>query len=261
MRFRKVINALTLVASVLFRLFVFGLMIVSAWLFWRGISEGNGNEIAAVAGVIPVTIAAVLWSVYQHWRQSREAVSQFYLERYIGTIGKAYETLANNNDKIKWVSGSRMLGACEMMDDRITEPHHRQILEVTKDQYRSRFGEIIQNDSIKPAFFYGTGNEMRDIDEAAKMSTTGQMVIRDMNEYAPLPYTTELPEEAVRMVWRFANYPKDYDDMLSQKFTKQEENEVGRLFPAVHFWLQHRKRVTSQFGEIYKKAPIEYRVR
>ena len=143
-----------------------------------------------------------------------------------------------------------MLGVCLQLEEKITAPHHKSILEMKKDEYRHLFSNLLQNDEITPSYFYGVDKSLT-IDAAAMESTRYDMSVHEAGEYHPPPYNTEIPEEAVKVILKFATYPDDYQDVLNEKFSNDEIHHLRFRFPALQHWLFYRRKYHSVAGSLY----------
>ena len=153
---------------------------------------------------------------------------------------EAYKLLHDdNNDRVTWVTAARALERGSRMANGITEEVHQDARDVQRDRYRNLFSRILgcDNPDIKGAFFYGAPDSIDNIDDAAGHSTKRQ---------DERPQILNIPESVLKIIWDFAQFPKDYEDPLSNKksFSDDDLNKHVNaiIWPGLFEYLKHQRR-------------------
>ncbi|WP_429647305.1 hypothetical protein [Skermanella aerolata] len=210
--------------------------------------------VSATAAAIPAALAAIVWTVRQHQETTRDqtrqrrdqeaqrrdeyrrAQSVFYLDSWRDGVQRAYDMLKDgNNSRVIWLTAARVLVRCDRIEVGITETHHRDILERSKDEWRLRFSEVLgfRNPKVTASFFYGMPAAM-ETDDAAIQSRGNSLDL------------VALVEPSVRIVWDFARFPEDYQELIRNiEFTAEEKGQMWMTLPDLAEWLQHIDRYMS----------------
>lgn len=224
---------------------------IALWFFsfWQPDSRA---AVSATAAAVPGAIAAIMWSMRQHARDQEVNRSLFYLDNWRGGVETAYRLLNDgNNDRINWRTAARVLESCREIEEVITEPHHKTLLERLKDEYRHNFSRILgyQNPCVTSSFFYGAPPDLP-LDDAAILSVDG-------------PYRDwSISEAPIRVICDFAMFPDDYPDRISDfEFTLEQKGRLWMSFPDLCEWLIHHDRYVSDGKKLTPrknpKRPIE----
>lgn len=238
----------------------------SAVILWfvSFIQADDRAAVSATAAAIPAALAAIVWTVRQHQETTRDqtlqrreqemqrrdeyrrAQSVFYLDSWRDGVQRAYDMLKDgNNSRVIWLTAARVLVRCGRIESCITETHHRDILERSKDEWRLQFSRILgyRNPNVTASFFYGAPADM-ETDAAAILSRAH-----------PLDYVA-LAEPSVRVVWEFARFPKDYEELISGvEFTMEEKGWMWLTLPDLGEWLQHIDRYASDGKKLIAVKP------
>ncbi|HZH26653.1 MAG TPA: hypothetical protein VEY95_05660 [Azospirillaceae bacterium] len=235
-------NAETLI-FILFALIGLGLCIA-------GLNLQNTYMISAAA--VSAAFAASTWSVRSSLIQDREKISQFYLDRFIEGVEAAHDLLKDGNaSRVNWISAARILSNCEDLSKNVTHAPHRDVIKMKTEEYRHKFGRIIAGPHITPSFFFGVDPGLP-LDEAAKEASKNQIRTRSADSIWPPPESKELPPEAIYQIWRFAKFPKNYDDPLENRFSEDEKRSLRISYPALHDWINFRDNNKYYAGKRYQ---------
>ncbi|QLE45752.1 hypothetical protein FD723_36490 (plasmid) [Nostoc sp. C052] len=167
-------------------------------------------------------------------------VSKFFLEQSLSGFNHTVELLRDrNNNRLKWISAARILQQSLYLSKKITEEEHKSILQIETDRYRHQLWEILNpNDKdITAAFFYGASDANLDIHEAAKQSSIpvpGEPQSRFSSVH-------NLSEQSLFVIWNFMKFPENYADPLSQKFSKEQTEELRFHHRPLYEYLEHKR--------------------
>lgn len=220
--------------------------------FW--ITHINWQTVANVATALALLVAAgaFIWQIYSHRQERRYINSSFALESARTSLDEAVKLLSDkNNDRITWIAAARILRRAVEISSKVTETVHVDVLEVQLERYRRVFGQILGFDDThkNAAFFYGSGNPSADIEEAAKESTRSKSTSR-----GETPVLKALPEGALWTIWEFAQYPKDYEDPIKERFPDQQFAGPGMLlWPGLYDYLKHIREYRSANGKLIQR--------
>lgn len=212
----------------------------------------NWQIIANIATSIGIIVAtsALIWQIRTSVLEERLRRSEFCLREVIGAFEEAHRLLADgNNDRITWIAAARILEKTEQIGMEITHRTHRDVIEIQKDRYRRVFGNVLghNNPDIPPGFFYGVSLQRHNIDEAAKASTTQE---------GGRSRLASIPESVLFSIWRFAQYPDDYEDPLPEhRFPdeKVESRTMHVIWPGLTEYLKHTRHFQSINGQLVKR--------
>lgn len=159
--------------------------------------------------LIFVTIALTLiFAIYAQVKNSQNTDSAAYLNTSIELLNKAYVVLSDGAggvrcDRITWVTAARLLSRSEIIAKNISVDSHRDIFNSEKDYQRHRLNQLLSIDG-KPLpieFFFGSGYINGDIGASAYATL----------ENGEIEW---IPTNIVSQVYRFKEYPRDYNDPL-----------------------------------------------
>ncbi|EWY42796.1 hypothetical protein N825_00640 [Skermanella stibiiresistens SB22] len=222
--------------------------------------EDARASVTATAAAVPAALAAILWSIRQHQKTTRQQERQraldyattqsgFYLENWRDGVGNAYSLLADGNkNRVTWISAARILVRCKQIESGITEPHHQAILERLKDEYRRPFSMVLgyENPGVTASFFYGA---------PADLPTDTAAILSIPDSFRRLA----LAEASVQIVWEFAHYPEDYQDLIRDtEFTPRHKGRMWYSYPDLCEWLIHIDKYRSD-GRMLHTLPEERR--
>lgn len=182
--------------------------------------------------------------------EAEEKRSLFYLESCTRAYEEARNLLADgNNDRANWIAAARALKHAQQLSARVRADAHRRVLELHQLKYRGFFAGILRAGSA--AFFYGAPDPSTPIDEAAAASSAperrGELIVTSTNH--------ELSEESLKAIWEAAQWPHDYDDPLNGGgFSKKDEAPLMLFAPALHEYLEHRRRYHSASGKLWPRG-------
>lgn len=171
------------------------------------------------------TAGAALLALGIYVGQDESGTSEFYLERSIEGLKKAYDLLRdNNNDRATWVLAARILARSRELSNLVSLESHRKFLNVEQDYYRLRFGEILKRGQANAAAFFLTGfkydfplNHVNEILEENRIELDGY-----------------LPEEVLFEVYRAAEYPDDYDEPIKGFFGRRHNSKLSAFYPSLY---------------------------
>lgn len=63
----------------------------------------------------------------------------------------------------------------------------------------------------------------------------------------------ELSAKSIRAVWEAARFPKEYEDPLDKKFSKEEIGQLIVLYPGLHEYFEFHERFSSSSGKLFSK--------
>lgn len=210
----------------------------------------------------PLTVAALLATVaglfltaQRQIADRQETTSRFYLEQYQLGFDRAYEILesAKAGDalmRMKWIAAARILATARSLFDRITVRAHREVAQMSIPHESQRFQQFFQ----LPAWaYYGVPppanmSAEETLTEAAKRSTAG--------EGSTVSTLQSIPEKVIHSIWQAVAYPKNYRDVLGERF-----DEGQRLFlpEGLRAYLNHKDQWHSAAGVLHQRAPGEPR--
>ncbi len=180
-------------------------------------------ELAEVVQLLtlPVLAATVIVAVWAHKRNAEFDKSREYLDHAVEVIDRARKVLTNpdgtlNNGRIRWVTAARLITRAEHVINLISIDVHRKILEAEHDFQRHQFIDQIEATAgerdLPASFFLGAEYKGLSIGQAAYHPS--------QSEHAD----KWIPEKMIATVYRFFQYPEDYEDPLhsSTRFGSSE---------------------------------------
>lgn len=247
-------GALARCSSVLLVALVVIFLAGALWIAYRVIACGLIEPSITVAALL-ATVAGLFLTAHRQMVDRQEATSRFYLEQYQAGFDKAYEILesATPGDplfRMQWIAAARVLATAKELERRISVKAHRNVALMDVPHQSQRFQRFFG----QPAeYYYGTipvpqSSAQESLNEAARLSTQ-----RSGSTVSTLRL---IPEKAIRTVWQAVAYPKEYQDVLGEKFTEGE-----RLFlpEGLRSNLEHRDAWSSNAGKLHARSPGEPR--
>ena len=204
-----------------------------------------------------VGIIAFLWQSRLNIFERGYQKSQFALQSALDAYEQAYNLLKNrNNDRVTWVSAARILEHGNRISKKVSEETHRDILEIQRIRYRHVLGELLGSDDhpISASFFYGQKDDTSDLDTAAMESTRREDVPHSPETGWKKPVMKSIPESALFIIWKFAQYPENYEDVVEGRFPEDILNSHPDTFfrPALFEYLRHQRKWVSINGKLVK---------
>lgn len=200
-----------------------------------------------------VALCALIYQIWTNAQERRYEKSNFCLKSTLEAWDQAYALLKDSsNSRVAWVTAARALQRGNRIAEGICEKVHRDVLDVQKDRYRRLFGDILgyDNPEKRGAFFYGATETVNNIEDAAKSST------QRIGERAQILF---IPEHILKIIWDFAQFPKNYEDPIGKKkaFTEDELNNPVNdiIWPGLFEYLRFQRRYGSREGQIYPRNP------
>ena len=162
---------------------------------------------------------------------------------------KLIELISNNNSRVKWITGSRILASVHLFSEKIEIPEHKEIFETQKLKYKTIISDILEDKDKSGAFFYGSDDWSESIDEAAKKSTIPE---KDQKAQGLISTLKGIAEVSLHTLWEFTLFPKNYEDPLKNEgFNDDEINfKVQSRFPGLFDYLKHKRKCHSINGEL-----------
>ena len=213
--------------------------------FYCGILTKENIEIFGIF----TAIATSVFSIFLYFDQKRDAQSENYLKETINQFDNVVELISNNNNRVKWVTASRILASINLFSDKIKKKEHREIFETQKLKYKTIISDILEDKDKSGAFFYGSDDWSESIDEAAKKSTIPE---KDQKAQGLISTLKGIAEVSLHTLWEFTLFPKNYEDPLKNEgFNDDEINfKVQSRFPGLFDYLKHKRKYHSINGEL-----------
>jgi hypothetical protein len=166
-------------------------------------------------GAALLTLAAIFAALAQFTIQSVDTDSKFYLDEAVKGIEAAFALLRDgNNNRVTWVLAARILSRVQVLAGNLTSEAHKSVYAIHKDIYRVRFGDILLiGVHDRGAFFYGVEEHIKDLDDARAKH-------EEVHDVLPIP------ESAIREVFEFAKFPRDYDNTLKADLDKAQRQQI-----------------------------------
>lgn len=206
-------------------------------------------NIATSTGVI-VAVGALIWQIRSSVLEGRLRRSEFCLREVIAAFEEAHKLLHDgNNDRVTWIAAARIIEKGQQIEAGVTHPSHRDVMEIQKDRYRRAFADVLgfNNPDISAGFFYGAALERNDVDDAARASTARKDGRHRL---------ASIPESVLFSIWRFAQYPDEYQDPLPKRRFAEEQVESGTMrvmWPGLTEYLEHIRRFDSINGKLVER--------
>lgn len=152
--------------------------------------------------------------------------------------------------RMRWIAAARVLATAKSMFDRITVAAHRDVAHMNIPHQSQRFQPFFQ---MAAWAYYGVpapANMPSEeaLTEAAKRSTASEGEAINTIRY--------IPEKVIYTIWKAVAYPKDYKDVLGERF-----NEGERVFlpEGLRTYLKHKDLWNSVAGALQARVPGEPR--
>jgi len=230
----------------LLQITAWGLVICAPVSIFLALKAGQPLKDAILPFGVFVAIAGLLFNQCHDLKEARQKDSLFYLESCVKAYDGAQALLKDgNNDRVTWIAAGRALVHAKNLADHVTVKAHRNVLELTRLEYRRFFDSVIR---VKhAAFFYGINDPTAFLADAARRSSEG--------EGNTLSLERKLSEESIHAVWEAAQWPKGYEksDPLASTFADDELGSLYVLYPELYSYLQHRRTNSTFAGKVFTK--------
>lgn len=162
---------------------------------------GDGNSTQ------PLTLLAVGAALLTLVYNVRRHISEDYCKEARAYLEKAYDTLKPSkpgdppiNDRLLWLTSARMLKTSENLSNKILFDSHRDAYIEDRQYWRTKFWNIIKS---LPSEYYAEKPE--------------HLIMHNAQDRAPLA------ESSLYVIYKFMEWPKDYQDPLDNyRFTDEE---------------------------------------
>ena len=230
-------NAITFLALV-FLLLTIGA--VAAGLIQSG-DQGttyllSAAPLAAVFGIFVVMARNVSDEERRHLESQLDR-SKFYLESFLKGADEGVRMLEGGPiERVRWIAAARVIGFAQRIEAKITEPEHKDVLEIYKTQLRNRLFAIF--DSLDARDLFGV--------EYEKMEPLVRVANRSAGSDKAPPYVSH---RSLLAMLRFSRYPDGYQDHdpLSQEESlfKSDWESLCTFYPEIRRYLEFHE------GHIY----------
>jgi hypothetical protein len=147
----------------------------------------------------------------------------------------------------------RALVHAKELGEKITEPSHKQVLELHRVKYRRLFDGALRDKSA--VFFFGAEDLNAAIAVAAAQSTARETIAgRTVTSTV-----RELSDKSIRAVWEAAQWPKEYEDPLGKGFSPDEIERLVVFYPGLYEFFEHKRQWHSASGRLYPTDSREAR--
>lgn len=182
----------------------------------------------------------------EHSEEVQERRSLFNLNAAIDAAEQARLLLLDsNNDRRTWIEAARLLGHAKMLGNEVSIDCHQRVLEATRIKHRRFFGQLLEE---KPAtYFYGSDASLS-LDDAARAATA--VIERGGISKGQ---TRQLDEASIYKVWEAAQWPKEFDDPVGQKFSLDELKNLAFNKQGLSEYLLHIALNSSIRGTVTPK--------
>ena len=226
---------------VIFTLFITAMTAIAALIY-------NNPAVGAVSAAFAALSGMFITLLLQE-KRFQEQQSLFYLNSYTDGVEQASMLLGDgNNDRVTWLAAARILARCREIEPMITESGHKNWLKIRKDEYRQRFGYIlgVGNPNATLAFFYGVDPSISSTTEAAAASSK--------RGHDHTTHLRQLDEGSIHEIWKFADFPDDYDDPIETRFSSDELEKLKFGFHGLYTFLQHKDAFSTSGGEVRERT-------
>lgn len=195
----------------------------SLWIAVRVVFYAKSEPSITIAALL-ATVAGLFLTAQRQMADREDATSRFFLDQYLSGFDTAYEilesvTAADPLMRMKWIAAARVLAIARSMLDRITVSAHRAVAKMNIPHQSQRFRQFF----LLPATaYYGVVSPANmsaeeSLTEAARRSSQG--------EGEAVNIVRTVPEKVINTIWQALAYPKEYKDVLGERF-----NEAERIF-------------------------------
>lgn len=234
-------------------LFVVFLALSLTFAFAAIFDADGGQGRAAIAATLAAVTATMLVLHNEEAKQEQDR-SLFFLQSYIDGLTAALALLRQGNQRALWVAAARMLSRCEKIEQEITRPAHRHILELKREELRHSFAHILglDNPQATASYFYGAPDPGMPIDEAARAASRA-IDLPNMRQISTVQW---IDEASLHTVWRFSEYRDGHSDPLGGEFDRSRLYELEHSMPGLAEYLHHQDRYRTVAGELIE-IPVD----
>lgn len=218
--------------------FVAGFMILlvagALTLVASGVVSGN-NALVALGSVL-AAVAATSATILVQVRRDEVEQSKFFLEAALEGFRTSLQFFEGNNNRARWIAGARILEHSRQMAASITEPAHKNVYEMHREDMRDQIARVLgYEDPARTAnFFLG--------------------LPPDADPGGARQDRRHLDHSSLRVLLDFSEFPRDYIDPLAEhRLTEGDLRRTRRMFPALHRYL------ADYFSEMRRRAEIRAR--
>lgn len=196
-----------------------------------GAERIDGERIIGAGGVF-AAIAAVMAALLAQVNRDEIEQSKFYLDSALVGFRTALGFFENNNDRVRWIAGARILAHSKRLEKSITVAAHRNVYEMHREEMRDQVARILGFDNP-----LRTANFFRGIPDDAEGGSIEYQSVR------------ALDHSSLAVMLEFSAFPVGYDDPTEEyRLTRQDVTRQLRYqFPALHEYL------TEYFGELERR--------
>lgn len=224
--------------------FAFGLLCL-----YEGVFGDKADWLPAASSSI--AICGTMVALHSQARKDKVDRSRFYLDSALKSFKQATDMLSDNNDRVRWIAGARMLVRSHEIAESITEREHLAVLEINLDELRHTLGKILgSRDNTKTgAFFYGTANHNVSLDQAARSATAEQ----EIDSHHSMSRHDSIPEDVLYTIYSFAKFPDNYREPIAsdQRFRGKEWRFLRFKYPGLFQYISHTDQHISLGGELH----------
>jgi len=227
LKFGKILTAL--IAIVLFTIGI-------KYLYCSIVMGSNQSQVAGVF----IALGASIFGIYLHFCNTAYRQSEKYLEFSFSQFKDIVKLISDNNDRIKWITASRILANIEQISLNISIKEHKELFEIQKLKYKTIIRDLLSDENKHGAFFYGSDDWEEEIDDSANKST---LTTKKQNEQGYTGGLNNLAEVSLYKLWSFTQFPTKYVDSLGNEiFTnKQISKNIRGDFPGLFEYLTHKR--------------------
>jgi len=182
----------------------------------------------------------------EHSEEVQERRSLFNLDAAIDATEQARLLLTDsNNDRRTWIEAARLLGHAKVLGEGVSVDCHQRVLEATRMKYRRFFSQLLEEKS--GAYFYGVDASLNlgDAACAATSAVENRGISRGQHR--------QLDEASIYKVWEAAQWPKEFNDPVGQKFSHDDLDRLSFNKQGLREYLLHIKEYNSIRGLLTPK--------
>lgn len=263
----------TLLPDVMGIFFAFSIMALGAYLGYLMTQPPDMKLADYIQLVILIFIAVTAVISFLGYKQNTKFIqSKEYLQNAIELVNRAREVLTEKdlpqsvtlrtgdisvnstprirspvtNDRICWVTAARLITRAEIVASKLTVEAHKRIFEAEHDYQRHTFRKFLTSNGqpLPAAFFFGMKFVDKSIGDAAydSLHAAGE--------------SAWIPERVVSVIYRFFQYPEEFDDPL-EKSVELSEREKMMLSLAqqsgAHDYLEFRGKFVATRTQIFRR--------
>jgi hypothetical protein len=226
---------LSTVLSAIAWLLVAGAVAVFGCAFVFGGSIYDALKNAVPAGVL-LALSGHLFTQAKTLTDAEEKRSLFNLEGFRTAYDHAQSLITDgNNNRAKWIEAARCLAQGNELANEVSVKTHQRALELDRLRYRGIFDQLFRAKSAE--FFNGVPALNPTLDDTAKAPTAPG--VEDGRRLVSTNHA--LDEASIFLIWSAAQWPKDYDDPMYERFSAEQKTKLQLLYPELHRFLDHKE--------------------